>query len=464
MIQDERNVFINDPVAASYIRGRATVNDYRIEAQAKRGKEYLEKSPRQRLQPGNLINITPEFSAFALPRLLLAPDLFMKSLMPSAYGPLVNNLWQKYTGKYVRDGHDYSNTYDNGGLPNPDVRDFPVKSEYDEGNNPLNSVINPFIARQDNARNLELEQLQARTRFNQQLDSLTHTDPNTGEYNPFYNITDDTYGTVPLQEIVIRPMWTPESRRRYAAQRGKQYFNQGIEDSPFTPIVQGIVGAAIPADLAISGLSSLVKGSKLYRNLQLARQLNRNISKFDGTVDSSYFNNPDKWYRRTESPEVYGIKEVGKNVTTRDTRENIFVPSDNWRNIYIQTSDYVKPKNTTERLLVKIKTKRGSAHGNRSQAALGKQWESTIASSGKFPEVVLEGNRTRSVWQGVEDDLITDSRLNFIERNWEDVPIGSRIGFKTGEMPMEGLNAFFRLPNGRFRYEPVIPYNTINIQ
>jgi hypothetical protein len=78
--------------------------------------------------------------------------------------------------------------------------------------------------------------------------------------------------------------------------------------------------------------------------------------------------------------------------------------------------------------------------------------------------VVLEGNRTRSVWQGVEDDLITDSRLNFIERNWEDVPIGSRIGFKTGEMPMEGLNAFFRLPNGRFRYEPVIPYNTINIQ
>jgi hypothetical protein len=67
--------------------------------------------------------------------------------MPSAYGPLVNNLWQKYTGKYVRDGHDYSNTYDNGGLPNPDVRDFPVKSEYDEGNNPLNSVINPFIAR-----------------------------------------------------------------------------------------------------------------------------------------------------------------------------------------------------------------------------------------------------------------------------------------------------------------------------
>ena len=43
-----------------------------------------------------------------------------------------------------------------------------------------------------------------------------------------------------------------------------------------------------------------------------------------------YFNSPNNWYRWTETPEIEGIREVGKNVTTRDAVD-INVPSNNWR-------------------------------------------------------------------------------------------------------------------------------------
>ena len=37
----------------------------------------------------------------------------------------------------------------------------------------------------------------------------------------------------------------------------------------------------------------------------------------------------------------------------------------------------------------------------------------------------------------------------------EGLPIGTRIGFDTGEMPTEGLTFFRNLGNGRYNREPV---------
>ncbi|MGN0966422.1 MAG: hypothetical protein ACI4OP_02375 [Candidatus Coprovivens sp.] len=54
--------------------------------------------------------------------------------------------------------------------------------------------------------------------------------------------------------------------------------------------------------------------------------LNQASRNWDGTVSEAYFNSPYNWYRYTESPEVFGIKEIGKNITTRDA-SGMYIPS-----------------------------------------------------------------------------------------------------------------------------------------
>ena len=75
-------------------------------------------------------------------------------------------------------------------------------------------------------------------------------------------------------------------------------------------------------------------GKKYVAPYAASRTLNRSINtnpKGQILVSDSYFNSPNNWYRITNTPEVYGIKEMGKNVTTRDSGTLIDVPSDNWR-------------------------------------------------------------------------------------------------------------------------------------
>ncbi|MGN0966421.1 MAG: hypothetical protein ACI4OP_02370 [Candidatus Coprovivens sp.] len=55
-----------------------------------------------------------------------------------------------------------------------------------------------------------------------------------------------------------------------------------------------------------------------------------------------------------------------------------------------------------------------------------------------------------------------DSRTSFHLVDSETIPMGARIGFHTGEMPIEGLRSFTKLSNGRYRYDgPIIPYRII---
>ena len=213
------------------------------------------------------------------------------------------------------------------------------------------------------------------------------------------------------------------------------------------------------------------------RNKILSSQLNKNIKNWDGTVEMQYFNSPNNWYRWTETPEIEGIREVGKNVTTRDAVD-INVPSNNWRTAAMDNyskskegywykadipdedmplSEYLNYlKNNTNKAIGSGK-KYGSAHGNKSQASYGKPWDSGLSTSGIGQLGLLEGQAGIQIPFG-------KTRTSFKLTPIEEVPIGGRVGFSTGEMPMDNLGWFTKLPNGRFKYNgQVLPYKRIEI-
>ncbi len=202
--------------------------------------------------------------------------------------------------------------------------------------------------------------------------------------------------------------------------------------------------------------------------------------RFDGTVGESFFRDSNKAYRITEYPEVQGIREAGQNVTTRDAGVKINVPADDWRLSALNNYEYSKdgswyklPQSVSSYeeenpfsfvdigddsnpTAIRLMTKSGSAHGNRTQASLGKPWEGGISTSnGLFQRGILE-------IQGGNTVPFGRSRTQFSIKDWQDIPIGSRVGYKTGEMPLDNLTWYQRLPNGRYTMgEPVLPNKTI---
>ena len=192
-------------------------------------------------------------------------------------------------------------------------------------------------------------------------------------------------------------------------------------------------------------------GNNTARSYLISKELNQNVRNFDGTVGEEYFQNPVpyRWIRVSETPEVHGLQEMGKNVTTTDAYK-IHVPSNDWRVSHIKDFTfkngqwYKKPKKKFSL------TKFGQAHGDASQAAYGKVWNGTFAYSGQFPRVRLEGEAYNKAYRGFNPNTGYDSRTNFVLQNVDDIPMGSRVGFHTGEMPMENLQYFQQLPNGRW--------------
>lgn len=187
---------------------------------------------------------------------------------------------------------------------------------------------------------------------------------------------------------------------------------------------------------------------------QLIRELNKSISKFDGTVGKEYFRSPYNWYRVTESPEIESLKEAGYNITTKDLPDYDTAAGRFYNFVYkhklkpgIGENEgyFILPKKENKTMMFRF-DKFGSAHGNTSQAAKGELWGGTFARSKKFPGYVLEGRGQREVPMGI-------NRSHFVLTPWEEIPMGQRIGFHTKEMPMEGLNMFRVLPNGRYKIE-----------
>ena len=211
------------------------------------------------------------------------------------------------------------------------------------------------------------------------------------------------------------------------------------------------VGYAQPSEMQDKSLINVINQNihKRLRDYRLGRIIKDASLKFDGTVGESYFKSPDKWYRITEYPEVQGIREVGQNVTTSDARDQAFdVPANNWRMRAMNIKDYNDNLTKSHKFSLR---KKGSAHGNTSQASKGIPWQGAIADSqGQFPSGILEGQARQQEFMGL-------NRKTFVPTNWEEIPHGKRLGFHTGEMPLDNLTFFKKLPNGRYSFEPVIP-------
>ena len=87
-------------------------------------------------------------------------------------------------------------------------------------------------------------------------DRINHIDPNIGEYNPFYQASDNTYGIVPLPEVQITAPMTKRARNNIEARRGMHYMQQGLEDA--AKVVAPIVaGAALPAIASTGALGTI---------------------------------------------------------------------------------------------------------------------------------------------------------------------------------------------------------------
>lgn len=232
------------------------------------------------------------------------------------------------------------------------------------------------------------------------------------------------------------------------------------------PVANIVFDIASPFILK-SGVSALNKYAlkptyNLLRNNAVSSALNRNIRNWDGTVGMEYFNSPNNWYRWSETPEVEGIREMGKNVTSRDALKAGNVPSNNWRvsamKNHLKSKDGYWYAAQNKNKSIGLIRKASSSHGNMSQGSYGRPWDGDLSTSDIGQLGLLEGEVGTHIPYSAHD------RSVFKLTPVEGVPTGGRIGFSTGEMPLDNLRWFTKLPNGRFRYQgEVLPHKRIDL-
>lgn len=67
------------------------------------------------------------------------------------------------------------------------------------------------------------------------IDKVNHTD-GEGYYNPFYNKTDDSYGTVPLDQVTVTAPLTQKAKNNIDARRGAKYVQEGMHGGKFNAL------------------------------------------------------------------------------------------------------------------------------------------------------------------------------------------------------------------------------------
>lgn len=98
------------------------------------------------------------------------------------------------------------------------------------------------------------QQIQKDVEMQNQLYDINHTDPNTGEKNPFYNRLTDDYGTVELPEVSVTAPITWKGVNAQKAKRGRQAYYKGAETA-FKVAAPLVAGAGL-ASMAGAGLLS----------------------------------------------------------------------------------------------------------------------------------------------------------------------------------------------------------------
>lgn len=226
-------------------------------------------------------------------------------------------------------------------------------------------------------------------------------------------------------------------------------------------------------NIAKYGLKSTYVADRLANNVRNAPQIAGRL-----VVNSNYFKDPTKFYRIGTTPEKFSIEHAGKNVVS-GTAESLgeITPADAFRRA-ITTNTRIQPgKGTNEGYWVltpeqnETKTlnllqKTNSSHGNKTQASAGRLWAGGLNSDSRFPTVVFEGTMPENIGASYDPKLgkIIHNRSTFITQPSENLPIGTRLGFSTGEMPIHSTSSFVETSpgSGKFFYNgEIIPENRI---
>ena len=231
-------------------------------------------------------------------------------------------------------------------------------------------------------------------------------------------------------------------------------------------------GAKFLGSAAKYGLKSTVAGDILGQNVRYAPQIGGRL-----VVSQDYFKDPTKFYRIGTTPEKLSIEYAGENVVSGSAESlGKVTPADAFRRTITKNSRIQPGKGANEGYWVlapeqsntkvtDLLQKVNSSHGGETQASAGTLWEGGLNSDSRFPTVIFEGTMPETIrasWNSTLGKSI--GRSNFVRQPSENLPIGTRLGFKTGEMPIHSTSSFAETSpgSGKFFYNgEIIPENRI---
>ena len=231
-------------------------------------------------------------------------------------------------------------------------------------------------------------------------------------------------------------------------------------------------GAKFLGNVAKYGLKSTTAGEVLRQNVRYAPQIGRRL-----VVSKDYFKDPTKFYRIGTTPEKLSMEYAGENIVSGSAESlGKVTPADTFRRTVTRNSRIQPGKGANEGYWVlapeqsntkvtNLLQKVNSSHGGETQASAGTLWEGGLNSDSRFPSVIFEGTMPETVrasWNSTLGKSI--GRSNFIRQPSENLPIGTRLGFKTGEIPIHSTSSFVETSpgSGKFFYNgEIIPENRI---
>ena len=231
-------------------------------------------------------------------------------------------------------------------------------------------------------------------------------------------------------------------------------------------------GAKFLGNVAKYGLKSTAAGEVLRQNVRYAPQIGRRL-----VVSKDYFKDPTKFYRIGTTPEKLSMEYAGENIVSGSAESlGKVTPADAFRRTVTRNSRIQPGKGANEGYWVlapeqsntkvtNLLQKVNSSHGGETQASAGTLLEGGLNSDSRFPSVIFEGTMPETVgasWNSTLGKSI--GRSNFIRQPSENLPIGTRLGFKTGEIPIHSTSSFVETSpgSGKFFYNgEIIPENRI---
>lgn len=231
-------------------------------------------------------------------------------------------------------------------------------------------------------------------------------------------------------------------------------------------------GAKFLGNVAKYGLKSTAAGEVLGQNVRYAPQIGGRL-----IVSKDYFKDPTKFYRVGTTPEKFSMEYAGENIVSGSAKDlGKITPADAFRRTVTENSRIQPGKGANEGYWVlapeqsntkitNLLQKVNSSHGGETQASAGTLWEGGLNSDSRFPSVIFEGTMPKTIGASWNSTLGKSlGRSTFVRQPSENLPIGTRLGFKTGEMPIHSTSSFVETSpgSGKFFYNgEIIPENRI---